>query len=129
MSDVQHLVQARLAADSVRGEYLTLVAQGLMPPAEVIWWATQPGKDPLRALTVKRLMSAIPGNGERTVTRFTRELADIAGSSTPPSRLTIAWLVDRRAGGRRLIAFANLIAEHRTPWPGFPYAPKPGGAR
>lgn len=129
MTDTRELVQARLAADKVRGEYLTLINQGLMTPAEVIWWATQPGKEPLRALTVKRLMGAIPGNGQVTVTRFTRELADVAGSHTPPSRLTVAWLIDRRAGGRRLIAFANLVAAHHKPWPGFPHAPKPGGAR
>lgn len=125
----QELLRARLNADRVRGEYLSLVATGLMTPADVIWWATQPGKEPLRALTIKRLLGVIPGNGEQTVLRFVRDLGNITKSTTSPSRLNIAWLTDRRAGGRRLVAFASLSAPHGIPWPGFPYAPKPEGGR
>lgn len=124
----QELLNARLHADKVRGEYLALISGGLLSPADVIWWAAQPGKKPLRALTVKRIISAIPGNGEQTVRRFVRELAQICGTTSAPSRLTVGWLLDRRAGGRRLIAFACLIKPHGVPWPGFPHAPKPGKA-
>ena len=126
------LTEARLEAYRRRGEFILAVAEGRMKPHEVIAKADEPGSEVLRPITLKRLLGAMPGWGEAKTGRFISELALVTETSVKPNRLTISWLIDRRAGGRRLIAYANLWqqeqrAERPLPWPGFPYTPLPKG--
>ncbi|MHA3723768.1 hypothetical protein ACXR2T_07805 [Leucobacter sp. HY1910] len=127
---MNHLTEARLAAYQARGQQIIAVAEQRLTPQDVIAAAAE--REVLRPITLKRLLGAQPGWGDAKVGRFTAELARICGTEVKPHRLTIGWLIDRRAGGRRLIAYANLWrqeqrAQRPLPWPGFPYTPAPTG--
>lgn len=86
---------------------------------------TEKGR-PLLRLTLKQLLLAQPGVGDETVTRILNHTVRVVGVASPPRRLTVAWLLDARAGGRRFMAFCDALADNsKQPWPGFPFMPRP----
>jgi hypothetical protein len=130
---------ARRAGDAARrhrAEHLLAVADGSLTPLEVIERAAAYGHRALRRITLRRLLTAQPGVGEATADRMlTRMLTCLRGGAPTRTdrdsmvKLTIAWLLDTRTGGRRWAAFTDALRRTRqvnAPWPGFPYAPPPG---
>ena len=125
MTSPEELAEARAAANGLRGDWIIAVREGISTPQELIAQAAITGFEALRAITLKRLMTSLPDWGEKRANRLTEQLVTICGGTVPPGRLTVGWLIDKRAAGRRLIAFANLTRPAGLPWPGFPFAPKP----
>lgn len=126
---------ARAAARHVRASALIRVAEGRASVHDVIQMAcTERGKSLLR-ITVKQLLLAQPGVGDETVARVIRHITDVTDTADVPARrITLAWLLDSRAGGRRFMAFCDALGDNTaTPWPGFPFTPRPartsGGTR
>ncbi|WIB65455.1 hypothetical protein [Curtobacterium sp. MCBD17_040] len=125
---------ARAAARHLRATALMHVATGRASVHDVIRLACKPNGKPLLRITLKQLLLAQPGVGDETVARITRHVLHLTGSDVAPRKFTIAWLLDARAGGRRFMAFCDALGNNSaTPWPGFPFTPRParisGGTR
>ena len=102
---------------------------------DVINLACTPNGRPLLRITVKQLLLAQPGVGDESVRRVIDKVIAVTGAhDVPVRRITLAWLLDTRAGGRRFMAFCDALGDNAaTPWPGFPFTPRPtrtsGGTR
>lgn len=121
----EELTEARAAAQAMRGEWLAAVREGFTTPAEVIAKAADPGFEPLRAIRLTSLLTAQQGCGEVSAGRIVRILLAVVGVDMKPNRVTVSWLIDRRACGRRLVAFANVVLKDSgPPWEGFPSTPR-----
>ncbi|MBC9927337.1 hypothetical protein [Leucobacter sp. cx-169] len=125
MTVAADLTAARAVANRTRGDWLISLSEGLASVADLIAYAAGPDGAPLRAITIRRLMATQHGWGERRRKQLVRELALVCPTSMSASRLSVGWLIDSRACGRRLVAFSNLIKPHGPPWPGFPLTHKP----
>ena len=49
-------------------------------------------------------------------------------TTVPPAKLTVGWLLDNRALGRRFSSWLAVLHATRKepPWPGFPFTAEPG---
>lgn len=119
--------EARAKARFVRAARLYSLANGSTTVVETIAAATDDAGRPLLRLTLRQLLLAQKGWGEqRTAHVIGRTLSVIGAPETPTRKLTVAWLIDPRSGGRRIMAFCDaLSAKDGPPWPGFPFAPHP----
>lgn len=118
---------ARAVAERRRSAALIEVASGEASVADVITAAATEAGRPLLRITLRQLLLAQPGWGtERTAKVLSQTLTVLESQNVPMRRLTIAWLLDPRAGGRRLMAFCDSLSTRtEPPWVGFPFMPKP----
>lgn len=121
--------KAASRARNIRAEWLTGIHMGLFAPADVIKAACEPDGAPLRRITLMRLLTEQDGWGRGKATSAlerTLRLLDMDPANHRVNTLTIQWLIDARAGGRRVHALADALNTNaETPWEGFPYAPQP----
>ena len=114
---------ARRRAHRTRAEWLIYVAEGVMTPDDIIVNAGMREGRPLRAIKLMTLLSAQPGVGQAHA-RFDVETM-LDALSLPRDlapKVTIGWLLDRRDGGRRFIAWRHLYhPPHEPPWANFPF--------
>lgn len=118
---------AAAAARRVRAEWLLAVAGGLVTPTDVLRAATGQDGGPLLRLRLSQLLRAQDGWGTARVRRVVDRIAELAAASVPPARMTVGWLLDPRAGGRRWLMWCEVMHTTRTvePWPGFPFTTAP----
>ena len=114
----------------VRAEWHTSVSLGLTTLSDVVREACSPTGRPLLRMSLLRLLAERPGEGPASALRILNLTLTTLGlplaSRAQASRLNIQWLVDGRAGGRRILAFTDACdAKDEPPWPGFPYAAAP----
>lgn len=138
-NDVTVLNTARRRAQRTRGTHLYSVVEGMSSIWDVLDAATQPEGIPLRKLTLPRLLAAQPGWGPVRVERLLTQMSDLCGMNVPgQSEMTIGWMLDTRAGGRRFEALVDAMSRvdesgrevvTTTPWPGFPYGRVPMSVR
>lgn len=119
---------AAVAANRQRAAALIAVSDpaAAMSVTGVISAACIPSGRPLRRITLRQLLLAQQGwSSDRVGKTLERTVASLEIESIDLRRLTIAWLLDPRAGGTRFMAFCDAL-HHRTagPWDGFPFAPK-----
>ena len=115
------------------------VAFGFATPVQIIQRACLPDNAPLLRIRLTKLLRSQEGWGQERTIRTLRKMMfllderrtrhDDAGmryvNGNDFSHVNIAWLVDARAGGRRVLAFSEAMNDDRSaPWPGFPLAPK-----
>ena len=77
---------------------------------------------PLRRITLRQLLLTQESWGRARADRVLSLTTSLLGHE-PTSRLTVAWLIDARAGRRRVHALTDALTERAVPWIGFPYAP------
>lgn len=125
---LSHANTAREAAIRVRAAATLSVARGEM----TVWDVLQDAETsrPHGKITLKQLLLAQEGWGpSRALAALTRTARTVGWDrdTKAVSRLNIDWLLDPRAGGRRILAFADALmpAKDEPPWPGFPYTPEP----
>lgn len=125
---------ARQHASLVRAEALLQVAGA----KRTIWQvlevaATQAGK-PLLRLSLRQLLLAEPGIGVRTQEGRLKTLLDLlqvpmeqVSQHQAAAPLTVQWLIDPRVGGRRMLAFIDVMGARadRPTWRGFPFHASP----
>lgn len=128
---IHHARSALAQARQVRAQALAGLAVGRWAPEDVFDMATTRAEHPLRRLRLTQMLYAVPGIGPRTVTRILHTVAEVAGEPDKPLReMTVSWLLDRRSGGKRYLAWIDTVTARReAPWAGFPCAPNPGGRR
>lgn len=126
---------ARAAARHLRASALVHIAEGRRTVHDIIQLAATENGRPLLRITVNQLLLAQPGVGDESVRRVLNHITNVTGAADVPiRRITVAWLLDARAGGRRFMAFCDALGDNtQTPWPGFPFTPRParrsGGPR
>jgi hypothetical protein len=118
---------ARAEANAERAAVLAQLAIGNTTVSEIIARACLPDGKALLRLPLARMLASQSGwtkRKARTVVRSTLfVLGKREGTNEEVDRLTLMWLVDARAGGRRVRAFADALdPKSSPPWPGFPYA-------
>lgn len=122
---------ARDRARRLRAEALMSVSCERMTVVELLEEARH--ERALGKVRIRQLLLAQPGWGNTRVSTALRRMARTVGVdlTTPKlGQLNLDWLLDPRAGGRRLMAFADAVAERvECPWEGFPYTPAPAGLR
>ena len=115
---------ARAHANRVRATALIAVAEGHRTITDVVKAAAGDDEKALLRLTVRQLLLAQPGWGEERTRQVMSKITDIVGQST--SHMTVAWVLDPRAAGRRFMAFCDAITSNtQPPWPGYPFAKRP----
>lgn len=118
-------VAARFEADRVRARCLTGIAGG-----GDIWEAiavAQAPRHPVRALRLVTLLGARPHSTDKAARVIIDGMLARLHDPTPPRRVTVAWLLNRRKARVRYAALVDALTPRREPWPGFPYTRAPEG--
>lgn len=117
---------AKAQAHRARAAALISVAEGRHTIVDVIKHAATEAGRPLLRITLRQLLLAQPGWGDERCGSALNQLTAVLGAPAAKlhrRKLTIAWLLDARAGGKRFMAFCDVIAAKTdAPWPGFPFA-------
>lgn len=126
--------EARRAARETRAAALLSVRNGEMTPFDVLDWAATEEGRPLMKLSLYQLLIAQEGWGDKKAKDALRRLCEVLEIKVPDTTsLKIGWLLDPRSGGRRYLAWVDVI-EIRTkkiqpPWTGFPFTPAPASRK
>ncbi len=118
------------AARHCRAEWMVGVAQGLIEPTQLVQHAATDEGAPLLRIRLQKLLLARPGKGPRDADAVIDALLREHPSTVPAAKLTVAWLLDNRALGRRFSSWLAVLHATRKapPWPGFPFTAEPGPA-
>ncbi len=115
---------AARAADEYRARILSQVSLGELDAAGVVLAASEDSQQArwISRIRLVKLLAAIPRwNKPRA-----RAALNVAFPKVDADQLNIAWLLDGRTKGRRVIGFAGLLtARGDGPWPGFPFTDPP----
>jgi hypothetical protein len=118
---------AKRRANRIRSEHLVAVAKGTATAVDVVKSAASDEGKALLRLTLRQLLLAQPGWGEDRCRSTIDKITAVTG--TTPDRVTLAWLLDPRAAGRRFFAFCDALhVNNNPPWPGFPHTARPTAA-
>lgn len=122
--------RASVAANRMRAEYLQSVAAGMLTVNDVVTAACEDGHRPLLRISLDQLLRARPGWGQaRSHAALTRIVTFCGQHPTKDTlrRLDLAWLLDPRAAGARLLAFLDALSPESpaNPLAGFPYGVRP----
>lgn len=101
------LAQLRRQASRARAEMLLRINQNELTPTKAVIEACKPGNKALLRIRLRQLLIAIDGVGEKSAFRILSRVAAVAQCDEDPSKLTVQWLVDSRAGGRRWAAWLD----------------------
>lgn len=116
-----HLDEARLQ----RSRHLIAITEGDLTALDVVGAACAEEGKPLRRISLRQLLLAQPRVGEQRARRHLSVVAAILGTNEDLGTKSIAWLIDPRSGGRRLLAWLDAQQPRHELWPGFPFAPEP----
>lgn len=134
--DMQQLIDQRHRANTARGELLQLIADGLLTPWEALVAAATAGEKALLRLTLEQLVTAHPGIGQaraRHITAQVTGILDTTEAHTATGRVTLGYILDEQAQGKRLLAVLDAFISHGLirdqadlpVWTGFPFTPCP----
>jgi hypothetical protein len=121
--------EAARAANALRGEMLEAIYDGVLTPTDVVLHAADPTNRPLLSMLLLDILSVAPGVSEPASRRRLHRLAATLELREDLTGKSIGWLLDRRAGGRRLLAWLDAEQPRLPPWPGFPWTPQPAHPR
>ncbi|MEH0110793.1 hypothetical protein V6N00_13865 [Tersicoccus sp. MR15.9] len=114
---------ARRAAATTRARWLMGVHTGEVSIHDVLRAAATTRHKALLRVSLRQLLIAQVGWGPKSATRILSHVQAVADSSSTVASMSIGWLLDPRAGGRRFAAWEDAFASKDCPpWPGFPHA-------
>ena len=126
-SDMVVATAALRAARSARGAALAGLASGVLSVAELIELTMGEEGGALRRIPVHSVLAELdcPRRRRDELVGLLRRICHVA----PGRRLTLGWICDRRAVGRRCAALADILVAadahnglRPAPTPGWPYA-------
>ena len=120
--------EARANANLTRARLLFSIAEtsNEINAVDALRAAIGPEGKPILRISIRDILLAQPGWGEERTARTLRHILEALQIPEPKARkMTIAWLLDRRAGGRRFMAFADALRTKDLPWTGFPHTARP----
>jgi hypothetical protein len=113
---------ARDAAAKLRAEWLVSLDAELVSVSDLLLHACTLEGRPLLRLPLRQVLLSQPDLGVARAGKILARIQDLLGLEMPVRKMTVAWLLDRRAGGRRFMAWLDATQKSRSePWPGFPY--------
>lgn len=116
---------ARRSAATYRAQWLMLVHDKMVTPDDALTDAARPEARPLLKLSLRQLLLAQPGWGRTRADAVIDKILSVSEAKIERRQVTIGWLLDPRAGGRRFAAWLDAIDPRKEPaGPGFPYAKK-----
>lgn len=114
---------AREQADRFRAEWLHLVHDEMVTPGDVLTEAGRPEAKPLLKVSIRQLLLAQKGWGRVRADAIIESIITVSEAKIESRQVTIGWLLDPRAGGRRFAAWLDAFEPRAAlPGPGFPYA-------
>lgn len=132
------MYRQRIAAEDARkmkADHMIAVAIGVLTPLDVLESALHATHRPLRTVRLSSLFGPLDKGAPKAAkkshvpwrTLRPRLLSALdLDPRTPDKTLTIGWVHDPRAGGRRWFALRDALRPRdEPPWPGFPWAPPP----
>jgi hypothetical protein len=120
--DVSRLNSARRAAARIRGEWLMFINDGTFSPGDLMKEAALPESKALLKLSLRQVLLSQRGWGRKRTDAVIDHIAGVIGAKIDRRHLTVGWLLDPRAGGRRFAAWLDAFQPKTGPiWPGFPY--------
>lgn len=130
--------EGRRRANRTRAEWQIALALGEVTIKDFIEEACSWQGVALRCVSLQSLVTAQAGVGEVRARAFLDEFearlghprarrnAGKAAGHKPVGKRPVSWLIDPRAGGKRLLAFLDVMDQSPSePWPGFPLAAPP----
>lgn len=126
MSDVRALNRA------MRARWLLAVAEDPRQLSELLEASATKVGAPLRSISLVELIATTQKCSKAKSKEMTRRIVSVSSGGTGYGvNPTIGWLIDPRAGGRRIAAFADSLTSLRKgpPWAGFPWTPEPAGMK
>lgn len=121
-NDVAALNSARRAAALYRAEWLMSITDGIVTLQELMTEASRPEARALLKLSLRQVLLSQPGWGRKKAEKILMHIESVTGATMERRKITVGWLLDPRAGGRRYAAWLDAFEPKTTPWPGFPYA-------
>lgn len=114
---------ARRNAAVYRAQWLMLIHDGMVTPGDVLADAAGPQARPLMKLSLRQLLLAQQGWGKTRADGVIDKILSVTDAKIERRQVTIGWLLDPRAGGRRFAAWLDAF-EPRSALggAGFPYA-------
>jgi hypothetical protein len=138
---LHHARAVRATQARSRAAFLIEVNEKRGPTAANLpWVVAEPGHEHLLPMSVLTFLRNAPGWGDRKARRLMASLiamlsdadhdplAPRKGKTRAPQarrKPTLAWLIDSRAQGRRVLDWLSLTQPRQPPWPGWPIAPDP----
>ncbi|UQN30456.1 hypothetical protein [Brachybacterium kimchii] len=134
--DMYELTETRRRANAARGELLQLIADETLTPWEAVIAAATSGDKHLMRLQLAQLITAHPRFGQARASQVIEQVANILDTTpahSPNGRITLAFILDHQAQGKRLLAVLDAFISHGlihdgedlAVWPGFPFTPPP----
>lgn len=122
--------KARTEAREIRALALLRVRNGDMTPLDVLDAAATEVGRPLMKLSIYQLLIAQEGWGDKKAKEAIRRLFEVLEMKpSDPTSLKVGWVLDPRSGGRRFLAWVDVIEirsrKIQPPWTGFPFTPAP----
>lgn len=125
MTDMSKPHTAAAAARLRRGKYLVAIGKRDTTPLIAINDAHEAWGTELRAMRLSTLFLAHGDMTERQWRLIRDRMLGALQLEVRDRDLTIQWLLDQRAGGRRLYALKDALrTRSESPWPGYPWAPR-----
>ncbi|GAA4362997.1 hypothetical protein [Nocardioides caricicola] len=113
MNDMAKERSALQRARLVRAEMIVALTQKILDVDDVLAEALKPANKALGTLTLNQLWRAA---GKRSEWRDVRaRMLGALGLECPDSKLTIVWLFDPKAGGRRYYAYRDALRPRTEP--------------
>lgn len=125
MNDMARQRQALTAAQEARAEWLLQIHYKKVKPRDFIDAARDPSWVALRRESLRQVIISEPGVGEGRWRQVRDRMLDALDIKVWDKDLTVGWVLDPRAGGRRYHALIDALRPREAPWPGFPWEPKP----
>lgn len=121
-NSISVLNSARRAAGRYRAEWLLLLNDEIVTPDDLLKDAGTPAGRPLLKLSLAQVLMSLPGWGRKRCDSILNHVIAVTGAKVEPRQMTVGWLLDPRAGGRRYQAWLDARQpKDGPPWPGFPY--------
>lgn len=121
-NSVDVLNSARKAANRFRAEWLLMLADGMFTPADLLREAGTDAGRPLLKLSLSQVLLSLPGWGRKRCDSILKHVLSVTGVKIEQRHVTVGWLLDPRAGGRRYQAWLDAMqTKEGPPWAGFPY--------
>jgi hypothetical protein len=113
---------ARAEAARDRAEWLVSLDAGVNTAEDLFEFACTFEGRPLLRLPLRQVLLARKGFGTARATKTLARVQSLLGVEMPVRKMTVAWLLDSRVGGRRFMAWLDCTRDFRSePWSGFPY--------
>lgn len=131
-TDTSELFAARVAARRVRAEWLAGLEQGFVTLADFLSFASDSedssARDAVRRMRLLSVLGASLNSRPKAKHAVSQTLAIVAddrdtrGEAIVPGKVRVAWLLDKRTHGKRIMALADsLMPKTAPPVAGFPF--------